>query len=356
LEKLLLQNRIITAVVITCLLAVYTCVSAGQTGGLSGAYLRPGVGAAAIGMGGASSAAPQYFGAWWNPAYNAFAKGKTLSIGAGTRSLGRTDLFTEFDIKVPPRLGMGFLVLYRGDPFLDNLYNDDYDNPQKLDNASYTTITGKISLNYFINRKLGAGLNIGINHQRLPTSIDDKGKWIYSSTTGIGSIDLALSYKRSERLTFGLVIRDMFSLMTWELEDESYSPTINDRPLPSFTLASHFSDSLFHKPLIWNTDLKGYMFDGEWNKLERPEAYLSTGFELQNWKTFYIRLGLGDILLNGDIFRDTDSYFSEFFCKITGGFSLDLANLRKGMVLNYGFATDKTWAGLDHELDVTFRF
>jgi hypothetical protein len=356
LEKSLLQNKIIPALIINCLLAIYLPVFAGQVGGLSGAYLRPGVGASALAMGGASSAAPEYYGAWWNPAYNAFSKGKKFSLGAGTRSMGRTDLYSEFDLKVPPRLGIGFLVLYRGDPFLDNLYNDDYDNPQKLDDASYTTFTGKISLNYFISRKLSAGLNIGIHYQRLPTSIGDDAKWVYSSTTGIGAIDLAAAYKLGDKLTFGLVIRDMFALMTWELADESYSPTITDRPLPSFTIAGSFADSILQKPFRWNTDLKGYLLDGEWNQLERPEAYLSSGIELQNWKSFYLRLGLGDILLNGDIFKDSDSYFSEFFCKITGGFSVDFSNIRKGMVLNYGFATDKTWAGMDHQLDLTFSF
>lgn len=356
LEKSLLQNNFFTVVIIIFTLVISTSLQAGQIGGLSGSYLRPGVGATALGMGEASSAAPQYFGAWWNPAYNAFSKGKNIALGAGTRSMGRTDLYTEFDLKVPPRLGIGALFLYRGDPFLNNLYDDDYDNPQKLPDASYTTFTGKISLNYFINRKLSAGVNIGINYQRLPTSIDDKGEWNYSSTTGIGSMDFGIAYKWNPKFTLGIVVRDMFSLMTWELKDEYYSPTIEDRPLPSFTLAGSFTDSLHQKPFKWNTDLKGYFVDGNWEKLERPEAYLSTGVEWQNWKTFSIRLGLGEILLNGDITKDSEKYFSEFFCKFTGGFSINLSNLHDGLVLNYGFATDKTWAGLDHQLDLSLSF
>ena len=353
-ERSLLQNKVVYAVLSVCIFASSSMVTAGQVGGLSGAYLRPGVGAAALGMGGASSASPENFTAWWNPAASADTKENKFALGAGSRSLGRSDLYGEFDFKVPPRLGMGFLFLYRGDPFLDNLYNDDYDNPEKLPDAAYTTCTGKISLSYYVSRKLSAGVNIGINYQRLPSSIDDNGEWIYSSTAGIGAMDIGVSYKWNDNLTIGLVVRDLFSLMTWELTDETYSPTIEDRPLPSFTCATSYTDSLMHKPLKWNTDLKGYLFDGEWEKLERPEAYLSTGAEWQTWKTLYVRMGLGDILLNGDMF--TDEYSSDFFCKITAGLSVDLSKIKKGMVANYGVATDKTWAGLDQQLDVTFSF
>lgn len=270
--------------------------------------------------------------------------------------MGRSDLFSEFDLKVPPRLGLGFLVLYRGDPFLNNLYNDDYDNPEKLKDASYTTITGKISIGYYISRKLSAGASIGIHYQQLPTSTDDNGKWIYSSATGIGAFDIATSYKCNDRLTLALVVRDLFAMMNWQLNDGANSTTIEDRPIPSFTIASKYSNSLRHKPFIWTTDLKGYLVDGEWNSLSRPEGYLSSGVEWQYWKSFYLRFGLGDILLNGDITSNTKNYFSEFPCKISAGFSAELSKFRKGMFVNYGMATDKTWAGLDQQLDLTLGF
>ncbi len=353
LEKSLLLNKI-TVPVIIFLFVVSTY--AGEIGGLSGAYLRPAVGATALAMGGANSADPAYLAPWWNPAVLANLREKKFSFGGGTRSMGRTDIFSEFEFRVPPRLGMGFFLLYRGDPFLNNLYNDDYDNPEKLKDAAYTTLTGKISVSYYLSRKLSAGANIGIHYQQLPTSTKDNGEWIYSKATGIGAFDIGVSYKHNDRLTLAFVARDLFALMNWEVDGYMGNTSINDRPIPSFTLASSFSDSLRHKPLIWTTDLKGYLTDGEWNQLSHPEAYLSTGLEWQNWKTFFLRAGVGDILINGNIIRNTDQYFSEFFCKISAGFSLEMTRFRKGMYLNYGVATDKTWAGLDQQLDITLSF
>ena len=355
-EKSLLQNKNILMVPVLVLFGIITNIAAGEVGGLSGAYLRPPVGATALAMGGASTADPEYLATWWNPAVTANLRERKISVGAGTRSMGRTDLFSDVEFRVPPRLGMGFLLLYRGDPFIDNIYNDDYDNPQKLNRASYTTLTGKLSFSYYISRKLSAGVNVSVHYQQLPTSVDDNGKWIYSKATGIGAFDIGTSYKYNDHLTLALVIRDLFALMDWEVDGYMGNSTIEDKPLPSITIASKYSDSLNHKPLIWSTDLKGYLFDGDWNKLEHQEAYLSTGVEWQNWKTFYIRAGLGDILLNGDIVHNTDQYFSEFFCKITAGFSVDLSKVRKGMLINYGMATDKTWAGIDQQLDLNISF
>ena len=354
--KSLLRNKKLAFLPAVLLLLGITGIEAGQVGGLSGAYLRPAVGAKALAMGGASAAAPDYLASWWNPAVLANLRENKIALGAGTRSMGRTDLFSEFELKVPPRLGMGFLVLYRGDPFLNNLYNDDYDNPEKLEDASYTTVTGKISVAYYISRKLSAGASIGIHFQQLPTSTDDQGKWIYSSATGIGAFDIAASYRYNERLTIAAVARDLFAQMSWELNGGEYNSTINDQPIPSFTIASKYSDSLHHRPFIWTTDLKGYLVDGEWKSLSRPEAYLSSGLEWQYWSSLYLRFGLGDILLNGDIISNTSDYFSEFPCKITAGFSVDLSKFRKGMFLNYGLATDKTWAGIDQQLDLTLGF
>jgi hypothetical protein len=354
LEKLLLRNKYTVALFSLLVISGTAMLSAGEVGGLSGAYLRPAVGAAALAMGGASSASPDYLACWWNPAMIAPSKEKKIELGTGTRSLGRTDLFGQFTFKVPPRLGMGFLVLYRGDPFLDNLYNDDYDDPQKLKRASYTTITSKIALSYNFSKKVYAGVNIGILYQRLPTAIDDNGDWIYSSSTGIGSIDAAVLYKINERLKLSVVARDFFSLMTWDIVSDYNNYQINDRPLPSLVLASSYEDSLFGKPFKWTVDLKGYMFDNEWNALDHQEAYLSTGVQLQNWDAFALRLGIGDIRINGQ-FMD-DEYRDEFFCKIGAGISMDLSALVKGLQANYGVSTDKIWAGIDQQLDFSFRF
>jgi hypothetical protein len=41
---------------------------------------------------------------------------------------------------------------------------------------------------------------------------------------------------------------------------------------------------------------------------------------------------------------------------MTAGFSYDCSKVKKGMWLNYGVATDKVWAGIDQQLDLTLAF
>lgn len=71
---------------------------------------------------------------------------------------------------------------------------------------------------------------------------------------------------------------------------------------------------------------------------------------------FFIRAGLGELLINGDLLRDHDNYLSSFPFKITAGFSLDMQRWRNGVRLNYGVSTDKLWAGIDQQIDVQWNF
>lgn len=325
-------------------------------GGASGAYLRAPAGAAALAQGGAFAAQPTYMTPWWNPAVMATAKSKNASVGIGMRSLGRSDAFASYEFRVPPRVGAGVSFLYRGDPFLNDLYDA---NEEQIDKAAYTTISTKIGLSYLINRKFSAGINIGIYYQKLPSASDENGKITYSSTKGgIGSFDLALAYKHSEKLYFSLIVKDIGACMDWEIKsiNDYLSSVVEDRPLPSITLAGKYEGLLLEKPLIWNIDLKGYFFDGEWNQIHRPEANFCIGWEWQYWEKFYIRAGIGDFLINGKMIDKSERYMDAFPVRITTGFSWAFSNSIPGMRLNYGIATDKAWAGVDQQADLSILF
>lgn len=335
------------------LMVIVVRTGASTVGGSSGAYLRPWAGAAAMAMGGANSALPEYLSPWWNPAAMTFHKGRLLSGGVGLRSLGRTDAFGAFEFKIPPRLDLGLMLLYRGDPFLNELY-DENENP--LERASYTTLTGKIAFSYYINRKMSAGAAVNIRFQQLPTYIDGS-RLGYSSCTDIGSLDLAFVYQLSKLWTMAAVLKDVGASVNWTVDlNSGNSAQIEERSLPSITLASKYQSKLLNKPLFWTIDVKGYLFDGKFKILDRPEGVVNTGFEWRNWEKFFIRAGLGELLINGDLLRDRDSYFSNFPFKITAGFSLDMQRLHKGLKLNYGVSTDKLWAGLDQQVDIQWIF
>ena len=336
------------------LVLVVCGAQASMVGGLSGAYLRGPVGAAPLALGNAYSASPDYLAPWWNPAVLANLREKKLAAGLGFRSLGRSDAYASFEFRVPPRVGMGLFFLYRGDPFLDDLYDE---NEQPISGAKYTTLTGKIGLSYYITRSLSIGASIGILYQSLPTGGYHGGDIIYSSSFDIGAIDLALVYKISDRWSVAALLRDVGAGMNWEINAGEYvNSTVEDRMLPYLILASTLKRELMQRPFIWNIDFRGYIFDGSWERLPRPEAVVNTGWEWRYWEKFYIRAGVADLLINGDLVNDRQTYVDDFSIRLTGGFSLDLEKVKHGLKLNYGISTDKVWAGVDQQLDILLSF
>ena len=249
---------------------------------------------------------------------------------------------------------MGFLFLYRGDPFINNLY-DENENP--LEPAAFTSLTAKIALSYLIQRKLSAGFTLSILYEQLPSGYVN-GNVNYISDYSIGSFDFALSYRPSERLSLCAVLKEANASIDWNFQYGTYGYDVphDDRMLPVCIFGSSYRTAVRGKPFIWNMDLRGYLFDGTWKKLERPQAALSSGCEWQYWKTVFLRLGIGDVPLNGDIGGDNQRYGREFSFRCTGGIAVDLSAVRSGLRCNYGVCTDKVWAGIDQQLDVTYTF
>ncbi len=346
-----------------------------QSGGEAGAYLRAPVDAQAAAMGGAQTAVPSYFATWWNPSQLSLIDKSVVSVGTGIYSLGQTEAFASFDFKLPPRVGVGLGALYRGDPFLNDLYNA---SEEKLDNGAFTTLTVKAAFSYLFTRRLCVGLSLGFFYEQMPTSYVGT-SLVYSDATAVGGFSLAAQYRATDSLTLALAIRDISPLqllsgapagiaMNWQVspsEEQNFggdqsgfgSPiALTDMILPSFVLASCFRTALAGYPLIWDCDLDGYLVDGTFTKLNSMEAVLFTGAEWRRWQTFRIRAGIGGITVNRYISSDWQYYWQNFAFDVTAGFGLDLTFIRKGVVLNYALTTDKVWAGVDHKLDIVYGF
>ncbi len=327
-------------------------------GGESGAYLRAPVGATAFALGGANTASPVYLASWWNPAMLATYRSRTAAVGIGVRSLGRMESFGSFSFRIPPRVGMGVSLLYRGDPFIDEFY-DERGEPIDADGGAYTTLTLKAGLSYLFNRKWSAGLGLGIFYQSLPTDVSESGMVDNSSVTGIGGFCLALRYEPTDRLALALAIRNLGLSMDWDIQSDDYgyySTRAADEPPPEIALGCRFEGKLLRKPFIWTSDVIGYVFDGAWERLPHAEVVLHNGFEWQTWEVFYIRLGLGDLSLNSNLLYATPEYFETFTARVTAGFSWHMRQLREGLWLNYGIGSDKAGALFDQALDITMTF
>jgi hypothetical protein len=337
-----------------CLLAA--CLAAGAQGvaGTSGAYLRPPMGAAAMAMGGACTAAPDHYAPWWNPAVLATLRERRLAAGTGMRWLGTSvDGYGSFEFRVPPRAGMGLLALYRGNPSLGTLYDMD---ERPLPSASYTTVTIKTAVSYYCSRSISLGACINVLYQSLPVPLYGAGGGIqYASATGIGGFDIAASYRPSEAWAFGAVLKNLGAGMEWQMGE--LAPLVMDRPLPILTVGSRYAAVCAGRPLVWTLDCAGYFFGEVWEESGNAEAVFSTGAEWRRWDNFDVRAGIGDVPVNGSLFREDGQYSRQFGMRFTAGFSYDLsARVRKGLWVNYAAATDRVWAGLDQHLDVTLSF
>ncbi len=335
-----------------CMLWVHSRSHAEGEGGTSGAYLRLPMGAAATALGGAYTASPDYYATWWNPAVLANLHDHRLAAGTGIRSLGRMDGYGSFEFRVPPRVGMGLFALYRG-AFLGKLYDLD-ENP--LPTSTYTTLTFKAAVSYYMNRRLSVGACVNVLYQSLPLpNYDGSGGLHHVSSTGIGAFDFAAVYRISKVWTAAAVLKNIGANMEWQMGD--YAPLVTDQPLPEIILGGSLLTSLAKKPLLWLIDCKAYVLNNKQRQLDHNEAVISTGAEWRRWENFYVRAGIGDVAVNSSIFRDSKQYSREFGMRITAGFSYDLSKkVRKGLWVNYGAATDKVWAGIDQQLDVTLSF
>jgi hypothetical protein len=335
--------------------ALLAAAAAAQNlGGRPGAYLRAPVGADALARGGAATANPRHLFSWYNPALLVRDKDKKLTLGGSYRSLGRTEGVGAWEFRVPPRVGMGMSALYRGDPFLNRLYDNE---GNKLERGSYTTLTFKVGLAYLVHRAFFCGANVSAFYQRLPVGYTDA-DLSYESAIDMGGFDIAMHFAPRDNTTFGLIVKNLGAGITIKTGSDyaGYEQEIETKFLPTIVLGSEIAAALRGKPFIWSCDIKGYAFDGGFSILDHPLIVLNNGFEWQNWETFHIRAGIRDIKFSGDMVNNSGRYRDHFSFAVTAGFKLDLSEMLKGLALNYAFSTDKVWAGVENTLDFIYVF
>ncbi|MBD3343584.1 MAG: hypothetical protein GF401_00820 [Chitinivibrionales bacterium] len=321
-------------------------------GGLAGAYLRPPVGATAAAMGGAQTAAPSYLSPWWNPALLSTTGERKVSLGTGYRSLGRLEGCSSLELRIR-RLGLGIMLLYRGDPYISGLVDQD---EYEIDPVSYTTVTSKMGFSYLLTRRLSVGAALGIFYQSLPAydnyPLDKTNEWSFV----IGGIDLAAHYKLHDNLSLGLVLKNLNVTEDWQFETGTLSSTNTRSVPPTVNIGSQYTTNVLGKPFIWNCDVVAYLIDGNISSLDHKTAVLSNGVEWRMWESLYLRAGIGDLAFDSDIFDDRDTYEQGFSLRATAGFSADLSGVREGLRLNYGLSNSKILSGANQQVDITYSF
>jgi len=329
-------------------------VPAAGTGGEAGAYLLLPVGAEATALGGAGTAAPSYYGSWWNPAMAATLQDAQFAAGTAVRTLGRMDAYGSLDFRVPPRVGVGLFMLYRGDPSLGDLYDI---NENLLPAASYTTLTFMGSVSYYATRRLSIGACFNVYYQSLPAYNEGGYGLTYTSATSTGSFDFGAQYRLIPGVwTLGAVLKNIGTRLNWVgLDTNGLDET--DQYQPTLTLGSSLLASLANRPLLWNLDCRISIYGDSLESNNQGEAALSTGAEWRGWDNFYIRAGIGEVTVNSDLFNNRTLYANEFSPRYSVGFAYNLKKfLHKSTWFNYAASTDRVWDGLDQQFDIAMSF
>ena len=349
---------VITAIFI---ITLYKTPLASWNAGLPGAVFRMPAGAFATGAGGAVSADPEYMLSWYNPSKLPLLRDRRAALGAGIRSLGRAEGWASYDFRVPPRVGMGLSLVYRGDPFVNNLYDGYYEGGEvveerELKGAAWTAASVKIGAGYLASRKLSLGGSVAVNYQSLPTAPDDDGNIHNTTITSIGAFDIAASYKLTPNLTLSASVRNLLSRSSWQIEtgDFAYGGAPVDEVVPPvFVLASSHKTALLERELIWGADAAIYLIDGEGKYLGHAEAALAAGARWKFTDALTLMAGLADVELSDDM---GGGYWDGFSPRVALGFSYSLTKWTRGAVFNYAIATDRVWAGIDQQFDITVSF
>jgi long-subunit fatty acid transport protein len=332
--------------------------------GLPDAIFRLPAGAWASGMGGAVAADPEYMLAWYNPSQLAFLRNSRASLGTGIRSLGRTEAWASYDFRVPPRFGMGLAFVYRGDPFLDDLYDGYYSGGDvveeyPLNSATWSAVSLKIGAGYLVSRRFTLGGSIAMNYQSLPTFPNPDGSLHNSSVTSFGALDIAATYRMKPNLMFSAGIKNLLlSRNSWNIYTGSFAPALDETIPPVLTLSSSHKLKISERDFVWNAEAAIYMFDGDgfYSYIGRPEMVVAAGVSYRFIDNLVLKAGIADLELNGDIYRDFESYRDGFSPRVAIGFSYHLLRIRHGLFLNYSITTDRIWAGGDQQIDVTVKF
>jgi len=361
--KIFSGGGIIAAVLMTVfVIAACKPSYASWEAGLPGVIFRLPAGAWASGMGGAVSAEPEYMLSWYNPAQLPFLRDRRASAGAGIRPLGRPEAWASYDFRVPPRVGMGLSFVYRGDPFLNGLYDGYYTGSEvseehKLKAAAWTALSLKVGAGYLVSRRWSAGGSIAVEYQSLPTAPAPDGSILATTITSIGALDIAAAYKVTPGLTLSASVKNLLARNDWTIRSYGdYSPAIEEVVPPVFTLSSTHKAKLLDKELVWGADAEVYLIDGNGEYLGNPQVLIAAGAKWMFTDDIVLRAGLADIGLSGDIVWDRSGYWGAFSPRLTAGFSYSLSKWMKGAFVNYALMTDRVWAGVDQQFDITVSF
>ena len=305
-------------------LFVLTCLFAEDYAGLSGSFLRIGVTARSIAMGGAFTAEKDHgFATFYNPAWAAFLTNRQLGLSYSSMSLDRRLSGLSFATPLPPTAGLGIAWVSAGVTDIQgrNSAGAKTTMMQTSEDALMISFAQRI-LPWF-----SFGANIKILQNQLPVNESYKG-------SGIG-FDIGFLFKSGKSTTFGLMIQDINSMYNWDSGDLYAEGRIYSEYFPTIY---RFGTKFNYKNIRVVADagfITNYRLGKEVEKNTFASLLPRIGIEYTYLDLYYFRGGLGNGRiafgwgLEYDLIKNHDS-------RIDYTFSMDWAS-QLAHTLSYAF-------------------
>ncbi|NLM16877.1 MAG: PorV/PorQ family protein [Candidatus Riflebacteria bacterium] len=290
-----------TLLLIALISATAVSAHAADSAGQAGAYLKMGVGARALGMGGAFTAvADDSTAAFWNPAGLARMQKSQASFMHASLTEDRDFNFFNYAHALTDKNGnskgvLAFSYIHMGvDGIPETRESTNSPGmPATKADGTYTAGETVYIFSYFEDketntfasyaRELAEGFYAGVNVKYLKHEL-------FKNKADTFGLDLGLLYEYSDKITFGASLRDINETLEWN----TASGAKDDVPLTAtFGIAYKATDKL--------------LVAADINKLEREDAKLFLGAEYAIQDNVSLRVGSrdGDLTLGASFGLDT---------------------------------------------------
>ena len=259
------------------ILSIFSLVFAQDWGGQSGGFLRMGMTARSMAMGGGFTAElDQSFATFHNPAWAAFLVNRQLGSSYTNLSLDRRLAATSFSTPLPPTAGVGVAWVNAGVTDIQGRYSTGMKSTkmQTGENAIMITFAQKVL------PWISFGATVKILRYDLPITESDQ-----LTGSGIG-FDIGILVKAGKFNTLGITVQDLSSNYQWDTGDVYAEGRLYKDEFPTiYRIGSR-------------TNFKGMIVVGDIGLITDHETFVSAlprlGVEYGFLDQYYFRGGYGN--------------------------------------------------------------
>ena len=333
-------------------------------GAFSGGFERIPMTTQAWARGNAVAANPEYAAAHINPAQLALMNGLQISLGNTVRTLGRYESFLSTEYRVPnTRIGVGGVFAYRGISNLDGLRNDG----EIYHSTSFVNTSLKLGVGAMISGNWSLGFSAGWFYSRIPVGFSHTGRSIETNTSNtVGGFTLMAKYRNLSGFSAAFGIRDIFSYSDWSYKDGNnasgmINTVIDTMPMLFVAAAEYEFTVLDTQSVKISADFNGYWLNSFFSRYEHVALAMNYGFEWSPNQIISFRTGIRDILLNRNFFAERQVWRNQNNPRLGFGIGVNLETipnwkLSRKFGVNYALANSGAQAGLEHSVDLVFRW